>query len=114
MMPKTAIDDIVAERARQIAAEGWTAEHDDQHDDGQLALAAACYAAPVPIRCEWPVSDGARSAGEGSAAFPPTEWLDAWPWEQKWWKPGDRRRMLVKAGALIVAEIDRLDRKGQP
>jgi hypothetical protein len=33
-----------------------------------------------------------------------------WPWEDKWWKPKDRRRDLVRAGALIVAEIERLDR----
>lgn len=28
-----------------------------------------------------------------------------------WWKPGNRRRCLVKAGALIAAEIDRMDAK---
>ncbi len=33
-----------------------------------------------------------------------------WPWSSKWWKPKDRRRDLVRAGALIVAEIKRLER----
>jgi hypothetical protein len=28
----------------------------------------------------------------------------------EWWKPTNRRRDLVKAGALILAEIERLDR----
>jgi hypothetical protein len=87
-----AIDDIMHERARQISDEGWSAGHDDQHDDGELAAAAACYAFPIIIgRDDAPV---------------------AWPaeWDVTWWKPTTRRRDLVKAGALILAEIERLDR----
>ena len=79
----TVIDEVVAERKRQIEKEGWSAEHDDEHSDGEMAWAAASYAM-------------------GSNRF--------WPWDIKWWKPTDRRRDLVKAGALIVAEIERLDR----
>lgn len=30
--------------------------------------------------------------------------------QMMWWKPGAPRRMLIKAAALIVAEIERLDR----
>ena len=39
--------------------------------------------------------------------IPPT-----WPWDESWFKPtpDDRIRELVKAGALILAEIDRLQR----
>lgn len=87
-----AATDVLAERQRQIEVEGWTPDHDDQHDDGQLALAAACYAyqADAPMK--------------GEAPF-------GWPWDRIWWKPGDRRRMLVKAAALILAEIERLDRQ---
>jgi len=35
-----------------------------------------------------------------------------WPWEDRFWKPtpNDRVRELVKAGALIAAEIDRVQR----
>lgn len=89
-----AIDDIAAERQRQIDAEGWTPEHDDEHTDGALAKAAACYAAP-------------RMHADPRIATP-----IGWPgdWDFKWWRPTDRRRDLVKAGALIVAEIERLDR----
>jgi hypothetical protein len=105
MMPKTAIDDIVAERARQIAVEGWTAEHDDQHDDGQLARAAAAYAIFAGLPRQF-----TTLAQSMRSAIPMI-----WPWSAGWWKPSEQnRRNLVKAGALIVAEIERLDRKGQP
>ncbi len=90
-----AVVDICRERMRQVRAEGWTPEHDDTHAKEQLAYAAACYAlTPLFSR--------------------PVAWSDMftrlWPWDEKWWKPTDRRRDLVKAGALIVAEIERLDR----
>lgn len=97
----TAINDIAAERQRQIESEGWTPEHDDEHN-GDLAKAAACYAAPQSVF--WP------REGEGLSASHPAL---IWPWERDWWKPADRRRELVKAGALIVAEIERLDRIAQ-
>ena len=32
-------------------------------------------------------------------------------WSKDWWKPKDKRRDLIRAAALIVAEIERLDRK---
>lgn len=93
----TAIELIAAERARQVSVEGWTPGHDDEHDDGSLALAAACYAMPPDSMGRWASDIG-----------PPIEW----PWDDEAWKPGDRQRELVKAGALIVAEIERLQRKG--
>lgn len=92
-----AVDDIVAERQRQISAEGWTPEHDDEHDKGEMARAAACYA------YEATRTEHQRSLDDGFA--PPM-----WPWAERWWKPTDRRRDLVKAAALIIAEIERLDR----
>ena len=92
--------DIEAERFRQMSAEGWTTEHDDAHTDGSMAAAAACYANPEPeiLQPGWPI--GAKKYPRG------------WPasWARSWWKPTDRRRDLVKAAALIVAEIERLDR----
>lgn len=89
-----AVKDIADERRRQIEAEGWTAEHDDTHKLGELAAAAACYAA------------SAKGHGFISLDRAPSRW----PWSLDWWKPTNRRRDLVKAGALIVAEIERLDR----
>ena len=84
--------DVLAERQRQISTEGWTPEHDDEHGAGQLAAAAGCYAL-------------------FSDAYPFAKQCPAeWPWDAAWWKPSDYRRDLVKAGALILAEIERLDR----
>jgi hypothetical protein len=90
-----ALEDIAAERQRQISQEGWTPEHDDSHATGELSQAAASYALMRPGGLSF-LNDMARRV---------------WPWDMKWWKPSDRRRNLVKAGALIVAEIDRLDRE---
>lgn len=84
--------DVLAERCRQIQAECWTPEHDDEHDKGELAQAAACYvlnAQQIPIQC-------------GDSTL--------WPWAEMWWRPKDRRRDLVRATALLLAEIERMDR----
>lgn len=94
----SALDDIAAERRRQVEEEGWTTEHDDQHDRGELARAAACYAA------------GHTFDHDVYPAFQTTVNMTAWPWSRDWWKPTTPRRNLVKAAALIVAEIERLDR----
>lgn len=86
---------VGAERARQVTIEGWTEEHDDQHTSDELAVAAAIYAAPRHLRTQ--------------ARLPMF-----WPWETGMYKSArketveDRIRELEKAGALIVAEIDRL------
>lgn len=93
---RTGIDLIAAERRRQVEAEGWTPGHDDEHEAEEMARAAALYAAPPFLRDD-----------------PSEELYEAlWPWEPRWWKPTpkDRVRELVKAGALIAAEIDRLQR----
>ena len=86
---------ISVERARQINEEEWTAEHDDQHAKGELVDAAISYAA------------------FSYAKNDPSVYRSWWPWEWKWWKPDNKRtvRNLVKAGALIAAEIDRLLRQ---
>jgi hypothetical protein len=90
---------IVAERRRQIELEGWTPEHDFAHAEGELAKAGGCYALYATVRTGHmaPTGDGYSS--------PPTEW----PWSRRWWKQSDFRRDLVKAGALILAELDRAD-----
>jgi len=94
-----AAGDVFAERRRQVSVEGWTPEHDDEHDDGSLALAAACYAQGGHLPSRF-TADG---------AMVPSLWPQSW--HPQWWKPStDRRRDLVKAGALILAEIERLDR----
>jgi len=83
---------IATERTRQIEREGWTPEHDAEHVDGELVSAAISYAIH-PSRNSPPIT---------------------WPWDDEWWKPSPSRvRDLVKAGALIAAEIDRLIRSGE-
>ncbi|EPL3347136.1 hypothetical protein MP294_002834 [Pseudomonas aeruginosa] len=90
--------DVQAERRRQVTAEGWTPEHDDAHSHGQMARAAACYALA-----------GSSAPNDGTAALLVSL---AWPWDEQWWKPTTTRRDLVKACALGLAEIERLDRAG--
>jgi len=94
--------DVLAERQRQRNAEGWTEQHDDDHRQGELAAAAACYAAP--FRVFRPV----ERMGRDHEVF--HSYDAGWPWDGEWWKPKDRRRDLVRAGALILAEIERIDR----
>lgn len=95
------IESIAAERLRQIEVKGWTPEHDDQHSDETLALVAALYAAPFPLF---------------SVEFLEDHTLLDDPWPSSWEESSDkrdehdRRRRLEIAGALIAAEIDRLDR----
>jgi hypothetical protein len=90
------IQRIAAERQRQIEVEGWTSQHDDAHNGGQLAQAAAAYA----LNCR-DLSD------ELQPRYPPA---DLWPWPDGWKPDADPIRDLEKAGALIAAEIDRLIR----
>lgn len=92
----TVLDEIAAERRRQIEVEGWTPEHDDQHRAGDLACAAGCYA----------LHAGQSAAGRVAEGYAPVDWL----WQAEWWKPKDRRRDLIRAAALILAEIELLDR----
>jgi len=90
---------IAAERTRQVADEGWSPEHDDKHALGELGMAAESYLAAVTT----PDEEG----DENGKARPAWDW----PWDKNWWKPSpDPIRNLVKAGALIAAEIDRLQR----
>ena len=113
---KTGIELIADERLRQISEEGWTPEHDDEHGDGSLAMAAACYAAPKQLyesvekaRCviyqdPWPKSwldryDKRYTYESGNTLPPPNTYSES-----------KRIDLLVKAGALIAAEIDRRQR----
>lgn len=99
--PPDVIGEIAAERVGQIEREGYSLEHDDAHNDGELARAAAVYA-------EYAMDDGKhRSAKRYEAA---KRAPGAWPWEAIYFKPKTRRRDLIRAAALIVAEIERLDR----
>lgn len=94
--PTQAATDVLAERRRQVEVEGWTAKHDDRFRQGELPRAATAYSlwetkSPLPYMIK-----------------------PFWPWDEDWFKPTNHRRNLVKAGALILAEIERLDRLPTP
>jgi hypothetical protein len=89
--------DVLAERQRQVSVEGWATEH----DTGAMAAAAACY-------CLWACAPSAENAFWCAAREEAARTL--WPWDEEWWKPSNKRRDLIKAAALILAEIERFDR----
>jgi hypothetical protein len=117
-MRKPGAEMIAEERARQFHPEGWDPAHDDGHKDGSLAIVAACYAVAgredvrVEAYRDFPVNCGCREAHCEHMLCVETRWADAFPWEPE----ADKRakhpaiRRLVIAGALIAAEIDRLQR----
>lgn len=93
-MMTPAARDVLEERRRQMQEEGWSLDHDDiSSRDGSMAQAAAAYAV-ASIERPGTLERASR----------------LWPWAKAWWKPTNPRRDLVKAGALILAEIERLDR----
>jgi len=95
---KAALKDVIAERIRQKSTEGWSEEHDDSHAENELAFAGAIYALNAAM-------NGGRQTIEAHHVI-----NKLWPWNKSWWKPSTRRRDLVKAAALIIAEIERVDR----
>lgn len=94
----------MAERQRQVKKENYSVIHDDRYLGNELALAAAAYALPEGLR---PTRRAPTPGGTGMHIVP-----YIWPidWDPRWWKPGLRRRDLVKAAALLLAEIERMDR----
>lgn len=92
---------IRAERQRQLTEERWTAEHDDGHTESEMVVASNQYSSLAAVQIR----------GRGEVKAPPCFIPKNWPWEPEWWKPSDDpKRNLVKAGALIAAELDRLNR----
>ena len=95
---KTGIEIIADERKRQIEVEGFNTQHDMGLCENGLAYAAACYAFAPKFK---------EKIKQGYEL--PKEMWPEW-WLAKWWKPtpGDRIKELSKAGALIAAEIDKI------
>lgn len=118
---KTGIELIAEERQRQIDREGYDCAHDNEHTEGQLVRAAICYATERKFYLE--KRDSEHRERETIVQLPDKEGnmkphqvlppiYGEWPWGLEYWKPtpNDRVKELVKAGALIAAEIDRLQR----
>lgn len=83
-----AINDVIAERQRQQTVKGFSTEQDDTYVGFQLSAAAICYVEPMEAENYWPAD-----------------------WYDDSFKPTDTRRNLIKAAALIIAEIERMDRQ---
>ena len=95
--------EISAERDRQITAEGYDTAHDDAHENFELCRAAsvlALYASLPKLNREHALTFGPQFYGSGAI----------WPWDEEDFKLSTPRSDLIKAAALIVAEIERLDR----
>ncbi len=84
------LERIQKERQRQLEEEKWDADRDDQYVKGQLAAAGFAYEMATENNKNMPIF---------------------WPWAGIWWKPTTQTRNLEKAGALYLAEIDRLKRR---
>ena len=103
-----AIDDVLAERRRQIDAEGWTEAHDDQHANGSMVEAACCYASMAATYAKLCAGGWAPEQIDYVRLHSDYKWPRSW--SLAWWKPKNPRRDLVRAAALLIAEIERLDR----
>ena len=75
-------------RQRQQTDEGYSTQQDDTYICGELAAAAICYIEPMEAANYWPAD-----------------------WHDDSFKPSDYRRNLVKAIALLIAEVERFDRQ---
>ena len=87
---------IQKERERQIEEEGWTEEHDKHHTTEEFIKAAIAY---LMYNIDSKVTDYKYVAK--------VSW---WPWDKQWYKPKTKLRNLVRAGALIAAAIDKLQK----
>lgn len=91
-----ALEPVMHERFRQIEDEGYSVEHDDKHDRGEIAQAASVYLMPAGMREQ----------------YEDDEHPTYWPWSAESWKPtpDDRERELIKGLALGLAELERIQR----
>lgn len=89
---------VAKERTRQIVEKGYTAEHDDEHTDGSLADAAACF-----------------SSNSDLFRISYVNYVELWPWEPEFFtkRQHDRKQQLIIAAAFINAEYDRIVRAEQ-
>ena len=102
---KSGVELIADERKRQIEVKGWTAAHDDKHCRGTLAIVAAAVA------CDGTIASVIDPKCRVNSCF------DCFGIMQKHGLHGeepDRIHMLAVAGALIAAEIDKLQRENAP
>lgn len=97
--PHVALELILGEirlrRERQVEHHRWSREHDDTHAHGELATAAIPYI---------------QAANMTEFGLTREELQVFWPWEGEFRLTDDRRENLLNAAALLVAELERMDR----
>ena len=86
-MKTTAIDLVKKEREKQISKHGYTTAHDRQHPKKAVLYGALAYL--------------------NSVIYSPTVGTEDWPFEEESFKPEGDIKNLVKAAAMIIAEIDK-------
>lgn len=99
----SALKDVVSERNRQRNEEYYSDANDDTYVENELVRASASYVNHVVGR-SWLYPS--KPSAYTSELVP-----DLWPWSEQAWKPKSPRQDLVRATALLVADIERLDRK---
>lgn len=90
--------DVLAKRKRQVSVHGWRRTHDDEHTCGELAQAAIPYI---------------QAAYRDYLGLTDEELTVFWPWDAPPDLQQDVRELLINAAALIVSEIERLDRESR-
>jgi len=88
-MKKTGIELIAKERREQIEKHGFTAEHDKQNSKGEMI-------------------DAALFLLSGEEDYFPATWDERWMYKFKAAIKQQSFKSFIVAGALIAAEIDRL------
>lgn len=83
--------DVIEERRRQRSVLGYTPSKDDAYIFDELPRAAVSYILYTYNK---------------SKAVPPM-----WPWSMDHWKPKTPRGNVVRAIALLIAEVERMDRR---
>lgn len=104
MQPSNFLELVAKERTRQIIEKGYTPVHDDEHADGSIADAAACYASPH--------NQLRRVVHWGNHQILHRV---LWPWENEYFKKDDKPRkdQLIIAASLLMAEYERIIRAEQ-
>jgi hypothetical protein len=105
-----AMVDVMAERRRQVDEEGFTAERDDAlYKKGELAAASICYMLPA-VTALGLLGSGYNHDDLGQLVVDSKPGAK-WPWSKSWWKPKTIRTAMVKAAALLIAQIEQYDRR---
>lgn len=99
-----AMIDVFNERQRQIEKEGYSTANDDLYEENELVRAGAGYVNHVVGR-SWTFNK------EMPEVYQNEEVPEFWPWDDNFWKPKSPRKDLVRAAALLIAEIERIDRE---